>query len=165
MRWIRIAVPVAAIALVLTAAPAHAQTVTRQDRQGDAPPRIDVTSATYTHAADRLRVVAEIPDLGRSGTAALSLSKFGVFEAGYVVEIKKRPGRTPRTALYYYNHFDLEPRACSSVTGVWGRERVILSVKRSCLRGHARARMFAQFGIQYGSHVDRAPAVRRLRHG
>ncbi|WP_243056262.1 hypothetical protein [Nocardioides sp. SR21] len=144
-------------------APASAETVRRDDSRNDAPARIDVSRATYTHAQEQVRVVARIPNLGRGGTAALSISRFEIFEAGFVVEIKKRAGKPPRTRLFFFNHFDLEPRRCDAVTGTWGRRRVSLSVDRACLDGHARERVFTQFGIQSGAHVDRAPAVKRLR--
>lgn len=142
--------------------PASAETVHRDDSRRDAPARIDVSRATYTHSQERVRVVARIPNLGRAGTAALSISRFEIFEAGYVVEIKKRAGEPPRTRLLFFNHFDLEPRRCDAVTGIWERRRVSLTVDRTCLAGHARERVFAQFGIQSGAHVDRAPAVKRL---
>ncbi len=144
-------------------APAGAETVSRSDARGDAPARIDVTRATYTHSDDHVSVVARIPRLGRQGTAALSISRFEIFEAGYVVEVVKRAGQPARAKLLYYNHFDLLPRSCDDVTGSWGHHRVTLSVARSCLTGHARDRVFTQFGIQSGSDVDRAPAVKRLR--
>ena len=156
---------VALLAAMLASAvvPASAETVRRDDPRGDAPARIDVSRATYTHSQHRVRVVARIPSLGRAGTAVLSISRFEIFEAGYVVEIKKRAGEPPRTRLFFFNHFDLEPRRCAAVSGTWGDHRVSLSVARSCLTGHARERVFVQFGIQHGSHVDRAPAVKRLR--
>jgi hypothetical protein len=162
---IRIAALVAAAALVLTAAPAHAQTVERTDRRGDAPASIDVARATYTHGAETISVVARVPRLGDRGTAALSLSKFEIFEAGYVVRIRKRPGREPRVRLFFFNHFDLEPRTCSAVSGSWGPRRVTLSVARSCLVDHAQDTMFAQLGLRRGADVDFAPAVKRLRRG
>jgi hypothetical protein len=148
--------------LAVGAAPADAETVGRDDPRQDAPANIDVTHATYTHSQDRVGVVARIPDLGRAGTAALSISRFGIFEAGYVVQIHKRAGEAPRTRLLFFNHFDLEPRRCDDVSGTWGEHQVTLSVARSCLTGHAREHVFAQFGIQRGDQVDHAPAVRRL---
>ena len=146
-------------------APASAETVRRDDSRRDAPARIDVSRATYTHSQERIRVVARIPNLGRAGTAALSISRFEIFEAGYVVEIKKRAGKPPRTKLFFFNHFDLEPRRCDAVTGIWGRHRVSLSVDRTCLAGHARERVFAQLlGIQSGADLRTgAPAVKRLQ--
>ncbi|MBA2952774.1 hypothetical protein GON03_22375 [Nocardioides sp. MAH-18] len=165
MIWKHVTVAAVAAALVATAAPSSADTVRRKDPLGDAPASIDIASATYTHADQHLRVVARIPDLGSRGTAALSLSKFGIFEAGYVVQIRKRPGQPPRTRLLFFDHFDLRPRACDDLTGTWRRQTVTLAVARSCLTGHAQRRMFAQFGIQRGVEVDRAPAVTRLRRG
>ncbi|MGB0101049.1 MAG: hypothetical protein WBP61_12295 [Nocardioides sp.] len=159
----RLAGTAVVVAMVLgVPAVASAETVRRDDARGDAPARIDVSRATYTHSQDRVRVVARIPELGRAGKASLSISKFEVFEAGYVVQIKKRAGEPPRTKLLYFNHFDLERRRCADVSGTWKRHRVSLSVARTCLTGHQRRQVFAQFGIQRGSRVDRAPAVKRL---
>lgn len=142
--------------------PAHAQEVRRNDAHGDAPARIDVWSAKYTHSEARVAVVAKIAALGQAGEASLSISRFTVFEAGYVVLIRKRVGHKPRVRLAYFNHFDLEPRSCSQVNGRWANGRIRLSVARACLRGHAKRKVFVQFGIQRRSKIDRAPAVKRL---
>ncbi len=150
---------------VIAAPAAIAETERRQDARNEAPSAIDISEVTYTHGLRQVRVVATIPDLGRRGSAALSISRFTIFEAGYVVEIKKRRGHPARTKLYYFNHFDLEPRRCSDVEGQWGADHVRLKVARHCLDGHRREQVFAQFGIQRGEAIDRAPAVRRLQRG
>lgn len=163
MRYKHLAISAVVVAMLASGTvSASAETVRRDDPVRDAPAHIDVTRAVYTHSQSRVRVVARIPELGRSGTAALSISRFDIFEAGYVLQIKKRVGERPRTRLYFFNHFDLVPRRCADVTGVWRTHQVRLSVARSCLSDHARERVFAQFGIQRGDQVDRAPAVRRL---
>jgi hypothetical protein len=145
--------------------PAVAETVHRQDARDDASSAIDIRSVDYTHGPRRVRVVADIPDLGDRGTASLSISRFTIFEAGYVLQIKKRAGSRPRIQLFFFNHFDLEPRNCSQVSGRWGEDRIKLIVARKCLKGHVRNRLFVQFGIQRGQSVDRAPAVRRIQRG
>lgn len=154
------------LALVgLVPSSAHAETVRRQDANGDAPARIDIRSVKYSHGPRRVRVVASIPDLRANGTASLSISRFSIFEAGYVLQIRKRPGSPPRTRLRFLNHFDLEPRTCAGISGRWVDDRITLSVARTCLEGHATNRIFVQFGIQRGDAIDRAPAVRRLSRG
>ncbi|UMG91331.1 hypothetical protein [Nocardioides sp. TF02-7] len=117
------------------------------------------------HARTHVRVLADVPDLGRRGSAALSISRFSIFEAGHVLRIMKRPGQSPRVRLFYFNHFDLEPRRCRAVSGAWDEDQVRLRVARRCLGDDARERVFVQFGIQRGQSVDRAPAVRRLPRG
>jgi hypothetical protein len=144
---------------------AQADTVRRQDATGDAPAVIDIRTADYTHSDRRVSVVAVIPDLGDRGRAALSITRFTIFEAGYVVRIKKRAGSPPRVRLLFFDHFGLEPRECAAVSGRWGEDRIRLSVARACLDGHARNRVFVQFGIVRGDDVDRARAVRRLERG
>lgn len=160
---LRIAAVIGSLALASSlAAPASAQTATREDPRGDAPRRIDITRVRYTHLSDRVRVAARIPDLGASGRAELLVSKFEVFEAGYVVRISKRSDRKPRVGLLHYDHFDLERRACKGLTGSWESDKIRLKVPRACLKGHAAARVFAQFAITSGESFDEAPAVRRL---
>ena len=161
---IRVAFTVATSLLFLSVepAPAHAEEVRRTDAHGDAPASIDITNARYTHGKTRVSVVATIPRLGRAGQASLSISRYSIFEAGYVVLVKKRAGEAPRVRLAYFNHFELEPRRCSSLSGKWSNGQIRLGVARSCLKGHIRERVFVQFGGQRGSNVDRAPAVRRL---
>ena len=149
----------------LIALPAQAETKVKQDREGDAPAAIDVTRARYSHGETHVRVTARISALGRVGEAALSISRFEIFEAGYVVRIIKHRGKPARVGLFYFDHFDLEKRACDDVSGTWGRTAIRLKVARECLVGHARPRVFAQFGIQRGQEVDRAPAVPRLARG
>ena len=156
-------VGLATLGLVASGTTASAETVRRTDPRGDAPAGIDLTRVSYTHETQRLKVVAVLPRLGDAGVATLSLSRFEVFEAGYVVEIRKRAGHEPRTRLLFFDHFDTEPRACDDVAGTWGDRRVTLSVARSCLTGQARPRMLAEFTIQRGAEADHAPAVTRLR--
>ena len=153
---------VSSLLLAVGLSPAHAQEAQRKDSHGDAPARIDIWSANYTHGKNRVTVVAKIPKLGRAGEASLSISRFTIFEAGYVALIKKRVGHKARVRLTYFNHFDLEPRQCSRISGRWAVSQIRLSVPRSCLRGHAKEKAFVQFGIQRNLKIDRAPAVRRL---
>jgi len=154
---------VAAVLLAAAVSPATAETVERDDRRGDAPAAIDVVQATYSHTHHRVRVVARVPDLGRSGSATLSISRFEIFEAGYVLRIRPRPGEPPRIRLLFFNHFDLEPRRCAGITGSWADGVIRMSVARTCLTGHATEQVFAEFDIRRGPETDRAPAVRRLR--
>jgi hypothetical protein len=152
----------AATLVIAVAAPAAGETVERDDRQGDAPASIDVVHATYSHTHSRVRVVARLPHLGRGGAADLSISRFEVFELGYVLRITNRPGKPPRTQLLFYNHFDLVPRGCAAIAGTWTRGVIRMSVARTCLAGHAAEDVFAQFAIRHGRNTDRVPAVRRL---
>jgi hypothetical protein len=119
----------------------------------------------YAHLDDRVRVSAKIPDLGRSGTADLLVSRYEIFEAGYVARIRKPRGEPARVSLLYFDHFDLKKRSCKGLSGTWGRQVVRMKVPRSCLKGHATKRVMTQFFIAFGSgeQFDEAPAVRRLR--
>ena len=147
------------------AVPASAQTVVREDPRGDAPARVDVTRVRYAHQSDRVRVAARVPDLGSAGTADFLVSRFEVFEAGYAARIRKQRGKAPRVSLLYFDHFNLKKRTCRGLTGSWSGEVVRLKVPRSCLKGHATKRVFAQLFITFGSgeQFDEAPAVLRLR--
>jgi hypothetical protein len=167
MRSVKLVVVMALSVLLVVAgsSPALAQQVRRADPHGDAPQSIDIWNARYRHATHRVSVDVKIPDLGDRGRASLSISRFTIFEAGYVVIIRKSVGEPARVRLAYYNHFDLEPRRCAGVTGSWGSGHVELGVPRSCLEGHARKRVFVQFGIQRGPDIDRARPVRRLARG
>jgi len=151
------------------AAPASARTVVREDPRGDAPARIDVTRVRYAHEKSYVRVAARIPDLGPAGVADFLVSRFDIFEAGYVARIRKPRGKAPKVALLYFDHFDLKKQKCKGVTGNWSGEVVRLKVPRTCLkvRGHAANRVFTQFVITYGSgeRFDEAPAVLGLRRG
>lgn len=151
--------------LVLSALPAHAETVTRRDRANDAAARVDVTRANYTYRPLRISAHARIPNLGRAGDASLSITRFEVFDAGYVLRITKRAGQPPRVRLFFFDHFSLNRRRCQGISGVWGDRSITLGVPTRCLRGHARSTVLTQFGISHGHQLDRAPAVRRLsRH-
>ena len=146
----------------LATPPAYAETKVKPDPSDDAPSGIDITRARYTHGDGRVKVFARVPALRDSGEASLSISRFEIFEAGYVVLIKKRLGEPARVRLYFFNHFDLEKRDCDGVSGRWGETSIRLSVPRSCLEGHATHRVFAQVGVSLGEQVDLAPAARRL---
>lgn len=154
-----------AVALLLTAgtlSPAAAEVVRRTDAAGDAPAAIDVTRARYAHDS-HVRVKVAVPDLGRRGAASLAVSRFTVFEAGYVATISKPRGRPARLRLEFFDHFDLEPRSCPGLAGRWGRTRVTLAVPRSCLEGHRTPHVFAQVSLTRDDALDRVPPVRRLR--
>lgn len=159
-RWL--GVIVLAVAMGLPSGGAVAETKTRTDTVGDAPSGIDVATARYSHTSRRVAVRATIPDLQPHGTASLSVTRFEVFEAGYVVEIVKRRSRAPRTRLLFFDHFDTTKRRCAGVSGHWGRASIRLSVPLRCLRGHQEPEVFVQFASSDGRRVDRAPAVRRL---
>jgi len=145
------------------AAPASAQTVTREDRVGDAPASIDITRVRYAHLSDRVRVAARIPQLGDAGTADFLISRFEIFEAGYVARIRKTKDREARVSLLYYNHFDLTKRTCKGLTGMWEADKIRLKVPRSCLKGHRTKYVSTQFVIARGEPFDEAPLVKRLR--
>jgi hypothetical protein len=149
-------------ALALTPVAARAETRTTPDRTGDAPARIDIERARYDYGEGRVSVVARIPLLGDSGEASLSVSRYTIFEAGYVVRIIKRPNRAARTGLYFFNHFELVKRRCPQVSGEWGTGSIKLAVPVACLEDHRTPRVFVQFGIGADGSIDRAPAVRRL---
>lgn len=166
MRAARLAIVMAVVLIAtLGASAAHAEPRVRSDRVADAPAAIDVTRVRYSHADHQVRVRARIPDLGAAGVATLAITRFEIFEAGYVVRMVKRLGKPARVRLLYFDHFDLSRRECDGVAGRWNDRSVRLAVPRSCLEGHAKRRVFVQFGIQRGRAVDRAPAVRRLPRG
>lgn len=149
------------------ALPADAQTVVRPDPRGDAPDRVDVTRAAYAHGQHRVRVIARTPALGTAGTADLLVSRYEIFEAGYVVRIRQRRDEPVRLVLLHFDHFDLKRVACDGLSGAWGPRRIRLSVPRSCLTGHATNRVFAQLFVAFGSgeQFDEVRAVKRLRRG
>lgn len=166
MRAARLAIMMAVVLIAsLGASAAHAETRGKSDRVQDAPATIDITRARYSHSDDQVRVRARIPDLGPAGVATLAITRFEIFEAGYVVRMVKRVGKPARVRLLFFDHFDLHKRECDGVVGSWNDRSVRLAVSRSCLEGHAKPRVFVRFGIQRGRAVDRAPAVRRLPRG
>jgi hypothetical protein len=162
---VRIAVVVASIALSLGVTPALAETKTRVDPADDAPAGIDITLARYSYENGRVSVMARVPHLARRGRADLSISRFEIFDAGYVLRLVKRAGKPPRTRLYFFDHFDLHRRPCDDVRGSWRSGTVRLSVDADCLEDHARRRIFTQVGLIRRQTVDVAPAVRRLERG
>lgn len=158
-----LAAAVVAVLLAVTApSPAHAATVVRDDRSGDAPARIDITAARYSHGDGVVKVLARIPNLGRAGDASLSVSSFDIFEAGYVVRILKRAESRPRVSLLYFDHFDTHRRKCDRVRGRWLDTAIRLSVPVTCLKEHGTRRVFVQFGIVHRGDLDRARPVRNL---
>lgn len=96
-----VVVTVSILSLFLVGSPARAETRTKADRTDDAPARIDITRARYSYGNDRVKVVARIPKLGRVGEASLSITRFEIFEAGYVVRIIKRAGKPAKVGLYF----------------------------------------------------------------
>ncbi len=154
---------ITALGLMAVGAPtAQAETVTEKDDVGDAPAKIDITRVKYAHGDGRVSATAHIPQLGKAGKAALSISRHDMLEAGYVVRIVKKRGEPAKVRLLFFDHFDSHKRACEGVTGTWGASAIRLSVPTQCLEGHATKKVFAQFAIQKGQKIDRAPEVRKL---
>jgi hypothetical protein len=152
----------ALLCLTLLGTPAQAATVVKEDRANDAPARIDIRRVTYAYGDGQVKVRARIPQLGRAGKADLSITKFEIFEAGYVLRIAKWRGERARVRLYYFDHFSLNRRRCDGIAGQWNDANIRMTVPTECLTGHARRRIRVQFGIQHRQDIDRAPAVRRL---
>lgn len=155
-----------ALVLLMSNAPMAAGATARvSDPQGDAPPAYDVRAVRYAHSDARVLAVARVPALGNRGKAQLSVTNFTVFEAGYVGQITRRPGQAPRIKLYYFDHFDLQPRVCAGIDGSWGDTRIRISIPKNCMEGDVADahRLFVQFAAGRGGDFDLAPAVRRLR--
>ncbi len=150
------------LVIAAPAGTAHAESRSKGDPADDAPASIDLRRVAYGYTDGTVSVKARVPDLGKSGRADLSITRFMVFEAGYVLRIVKHRGSGPKVGLYYYDHFSLERRACTGLGGRWKKPVIALSVPTGCLRGHARRRIRVQLGAQRGSNIDRAPAIRHL---
>ncbi|WP_370614319.1 hypothetical protein [Mumia sp. Pv 4-285] len=156
-----------AAALALSSAPASAEERSRTDRAGDAPARIDLTHVSYRHTEARVSARIRVPDLGRRGRASLAVSRFGIFEAGYVAVVRKKPGRPATTRLLFFDHFDTTPRQCDGLRGSWKRATgtVSISVPRACLDGHRTRKVYVAARTMRGSSFDDARPVRRLARG
>lgn len=153
----------AVVASLLAVTPAAtAETEVRKDRSGDAPAAIDIEEVDYVYGNGRVSVVASIPDLGRSGRADLTVTRFDTFEAGYVLRIVKRSGDPAKIRLYYFDHFDLDRRRCNDLGGKWRGGGLSIGVPVDCLSGHARRSIRTQVTSAKGREYDRAPAVARL---
>lgn len=144
----------------------NADSVGRVDARNDAPAGIDITRVEYRHHAHRVSARVRVPDLARTGRVSLAISKFDVFEAGYVAVVRRRSDGTVSRRLTYFNHFDTTPRSCR-VRGTWDRSDgvVTVSVPRRCLDGHRRERIYTAARALRGGVFDDAPSVRRLQRG
>ena len=91
----------------------------------------------------------------------------GIFEAGYVAVVRKKPGERAKTRLFFFNHFEDSPRACNGLRGTWTRSTgtIKISVPRACLPGHRTRRVYVAARTIRGDAYDDAPAVVRLRRG
>ncbi|KAA1420111.1 hypothetical protein FE697_019745 [Mumia zhuanghuii] len=156
-----------AAALVLAAPPAAADERVREDRRDDAPASIDIARVTYRHTETRVAARIRVPELGRKGRASLAISRFGVFEAGYVAVVRKRPGDRTTTRLLFFDHFDAHPRSCDGLRGSWRRATgtIRISVPRTCLEGHRTRKVYVAARTIRGSSLDDARPVRRLARG
>jgi hypothetical protein len=158
------AVTLGLVGPMLLAGPADGATKTRSDPEGDAPARVDVTEARYRYGDDRTAVVITVPELGDVGRVYLRISRYEIFEAGYVLRLRKKAGEEPRVRLLYYDHFDVEPRACAAKGGSWGDDTIRMRVSTDCLDGHARRRAFLDLSTALGEQFDEVAKV-RLRKG
>lgn len=154
-------------ALALTASPAGADTRARTDARRDAPASIDISRATYRHTGSRVSTTIRVPHLGKRGRASLAISRYGIFEAGYVAVVRKMPGQRAKARLFFFDHVQNRPRACTGLRGTWKRSTgtITVSVPRTCLPGHRTRRLYVAARTMRGDAFDDAPAVTRLRRG
>lgn len=157
---------VLAAVLVLLPSNAGAATATRSDSRNDAPARIDIARVQYRHGVHRVSTKVRIPELGRTGRVSLAISRFEIFEAGYVAIVRRRGDGSLSRRLMYFDHFDTTPRRCD-VSGSWSLALglVTVSLPRNCLEGHRTNRLYVAARSIRGERFDDAPAVRRLRRG
>jgi hypothetical protein len=155
-----------AVIIALLPATAHADTALRRDARGDAPSAIDITRVQYRHARQTVSVRVRIPDLQRRGRVLLRTTRFNIFEAGYIAELRIRRNGSLSKRLLYFDHFDVHPRRCA-VGGSWNARAgvVRVSVPRACLDGHRRQRLYVDAISALRQRSDNAPAVKRLARG
>ena len=149
--------------LALLPASASAETVVRRDARNDAPAGIDITRVAYAYSARRVAATVRVPELARTGRMGLSISRFEVFEAGYIAVVRRTSDGTVSARLLYYDHFDTTPRPCD-VEGSWSRAAgaITVGVPVSCLRRHRTEQIYTSARTLRGERIDDAPAVRRL---
>jgi hypothetical protein len=152
--------------LALLPASASAETVVRRDARNDAPAGIDITRVAYAYSARRVAATVRVPELARTGRMGLSISRFEVFEAGYVAIVRRSSDGTVSARLLYFDHFDATPRPCD-VDGTWSRDAgvITVSVPVGCLDGHRRQRIYTAARTLRRDLIDDAPVVRRLSRG
>lgn len=107
-----------------------------------------------------------MPHLDGPARASLAISKFTIFEAGYVAIVRKTASGEVSKRLFYFNHFELVPRKCK-VSGSWNERAssVRIAVPRKCLKHHKKNRLYVAARTIRGKKFDDAPAVRRLERG
>lgn len=164
-RTLALTLLITAILSVLPAS-AAADTATRRDPRGDAPAGIDIVRSHYRHAVRSVSARVYLPALSDTGSVSLAISRFDVFEAGYVAVVRRRADGTVSRRLLYFDHFDYLPRRCD-VGGRWNRDTGVVTVKvpRRCLDDHRRPRLYLGARAYKRNRVDVAPPVLRLRRG
>lgn len=157
---------VLAVLLAVLPATASADTTIRRDPRNDAPAGIDITRVRYSYTDNRVSTRVRVPELADSGRIGLSISRYSIFEAGYVAVVRRRSDGTTSRRLLYYNHFDTTPRRCD-VDGSWNSSTGIVrvSVPRSCLENHRTPRIYVAARVLRGQRFDDAPPARRLPRG
>lgn len=155
-----------AVVVTLLPASASAETVVRLDARNDSPAGVDITRVRYAYSVERVAAKVRVPELAPTGRMGLSISRFEVFEAGYVAVVRRRADGTVSARLLYFDHFDTTPRRCD-VDGAWSRATgtIRVSVPVSCLDGHRTQRIYTAARTLRGNHADDAPVVRRLSRG
>lgn len=161
-RTISFATVLAAV-VALFPSSASAETAVKRDQRNDAPAGIDITRVAYAYSDQRVAATVRVPELGATGRMGLSISRFEVFEAGYIAVVRRTADGTVSARLLYFDHFDTTPRPCD-VDGTWSRAAgvITVSVPVSCLRRHRTEQIYTSARTLRGERFDDAPAVPRL---
>ncbi len=138
-RSLGIAAASVAVMIVGAAAPASAASKVVQDAQGDAQPRYDITSATFTNWDTRLSATARVDNLRYGGNQYFSLtfSPRNAPDVSYTASTRLRADNVLINRLTVHNELGETNRVPCNVTGIWSPEgdRVRVWVPRSCLEG------------------------------
>jgi hypothetical protein len=140
--------------------------VSVQDKVGDAPAGIDLTSARYAISKKKARFSVRVKDL--SETTFLAFEIWPLAAAWDRISVYRENGKTFGKVYFVDNEEEPTPypRSCSGLTVTWkfAKNRVTAVVPRSCLQASRSSgaapyefHTFSRFGGTSGSKHDSMP--------
>lgn len=143
-------------------APANAANVTKNDRVGDAPAHLDISTVVYRNSQHAASARIQVPGLERHGLAHLIIALADT-DFGYDATVRIGPDNKLKKKFVSFSNEGSQKLHCK-VSATWSASKnyIVISVPQRCV-DLGKGPLYLQAAT--GKMRDRAPAVRKLRRG
>jgi hypothetical protein len=147
------------------AGPAQADSVSKLDPAGDAPPRLDLTSVVYRNAAHLVSVRIQVPGLRRAGGVHLTIGPPTASDYAYVAKVSIRDDGSLRKRFVYSSSPGEAPAKCDfDATWKAAKNYIRIAVPHPCVDSISKENLYLRADMVSLVNTDRdyAPAAAHL---